>query len=128
MQKTLRLFIRYLGVGLIATSVHWLVFACLLGYLGPARSTFCGGFTGALVAYWLSRHWVFTQRTCKTRRFAITAASQVIANTLVVALLTQWGVPPHLAQLTAMAAVTFQGFMFNHFWVFQHDIKREPFQ
>ena len=128
MQKILRLFIRYLGVGFIATSMHLLVFACLLGSLGPAISTFCGGFTGASVAYWLSRHWVFTQRDCNRRRFAITATGQVISNTLVVALLTQWGVPPHLAQLAAMAVVTLQGFVFNHFWVFRHDIKREPFQ
>ncbi len=127
MQKTLRLFIRYLGVGFIATSVHLAMFAWLLDGLGPATSTFCGGFSGALVAYWLSRHWVFVRQDCNRRRFAITAASQVASNTLVVALLTQWGVPPHFAQLTAMVVVTVQGFMFNHLWVFKHAIKREPF-
>ena len=128
MQKTLRLFIRYLGAGLIATSVHLAMFAWLLGCFGPALSTFCAGFSGALVAYWLSRHWVFARQDCNRRRFAITAACQVAANTLVVALLTQWGITPHFAQLTAMAVVTVQGFTFNHLWVFKHAIKREPFQ
>ena len=128
MQKILCLFIRYLGVGFIATSVHLMVFICLLGNLGPTLSALCAGFTGAFVGYWLARQWVFAQRNCNKPRFVITAASQVIANTFVVALLTQWGVVPLLAQLTAMAVVTVQGFMFNHFWVFKHDIKRKPFQ
>ena len=128
MQKTLRLFIRYLGAGLIATLLHLAMFAWLLGSVGPAFSTFFAGFSGALLAYWLSRHWVFARQNCSRPRFAITAASQVASNTLVVALLSQWGVPPHFAQLTAMALVTVQGFMFNHLWVFKHDIKREPFQ
>ena len=128
MQKILKLFIRYLGAGFIATWVHLAVFTVFLPYYGPVASTFCGGFTGALVAYGLSRHWVFAQRECNTRRFAITAISQVSSNTLVVALLTQWDVPAHLAQLAAMAVVTVQGFTINHFWVFKHDIKRETFK
>lgn len=128
MQKILGLFIRYLGAGFIATLVHLLVFACTLHYLGPVISTIFGGFSGAITAYCLSRHWVFAQRHCNTRRFSIIASSQVISNTLVVALLTQWGVSPHLAQLTATVSVTAQGFMFNHLWVFKHDIKRKPFQ
>jgi putative flippase GtrA len=128
MQKILCLFIRYLRAGVIATSVHLMVFVCLLGNFGATLSTFCGGFTGASVSYWLSRHWVFAQRNCNRQRFAINVISQVISNTLVVALMTQREVPAHLAQLTAMAVATIQGFMFNHFWVFRHDIKREPFQ
>lgn len=128
MQKTLRLFIRYLGAGFIATLVHLMVFSCLLGYAGATLSTLCGVITGASVSYCLSRHWVFSLRNCNKTRFAITAAGQVTANTLVVALLTYWGTPPHLAQLTAIAAVTVQGFMFNHFWVYKHDIKRETCQ
>lgn len=128
MQKVLRLFIRYLGAGFFATLVHFIVFVCLLPYYGPTPSTFCAAVTGALVAYCLSRHWVFVQRDCNRGRFFITATSQVLSNTLIVTLLTHWGVPAQLAQLMTMVAVTLQGFTINHFWVFKHDSKREPLQ
>ncbi|MBN2991691.1 GtrA family protein [Pseudomonas cedrina subsp. fulgida] len=128
MQKILQLFIRYLGAGAIATWVHFVVFVCLLPYHGPTLSTLCAAITGAMVAYYLSRHWVFAQRDCNTGRFLITATSQVVSNTLIVNLLTHWGAPALIAQLVATAAVTLQGFTINHFWVFKHDIKREPFR
>lgn len=128
MQKTLKLLIRYLGAGTIATLVHYGLFACLLPYLGPTLSAFCAAFTGAMVAYCLSRHWVFARRHCNKGRFAITASSQILANTLIVNLLTHGGAPALFAQVVATAAVTLQGFMINHFWVFKHAISREPFQ
>ncbi|WP_457416435.1 GtrA family protein [Pseudomonas sp. SDO524_S393] len=126
MQKILQLLIRYLSAGFIATCVHFMVFVNLLPDYGPALSTFCAAITGALVAYGLSRYWVFAQRACNDRRFFITAASQVLTNTLIVALLARLGAPAQLAQLVALATVTTQGFMFNHLWVFKHDIKRTP--
>lgn len=128
MQKTLKLLIRYLGAGSLATLVHYVVFACLLPYLGPTPSAFCAASTGAMVTYCLSRHWVFAQRHCNKRRFAITASSQILANTLIVNLLTLGGTPALVAQLVATAAVALQGFMINHLWVFKHAISREPFQ
>lgn len=124
MPKTLELLIRYLGAGCIATLVHLVIFTCLLAWCGPVISTLCAGIGGAGTAYCLARHWVFARRQCNGVRFAVTAASQVAANTLIVGLLTHWGVHPHLAQLTAITAVTVQGFTINHFWVFKHDIKR----
>lgn len=126
MQKILRLFIRYLSAGVIATLVHFVVFICLLPYYSPTSSTLCAAITGALVAYCLSRHWVFAQRHCNCWRFVITATSQVSCNTLIVNLLTHWGAPALSAQIVATTAVTLQGFMINHFWVFKHDIKRAP--
>lgn len=128
MKKILRLLIRYLSSSFIATLVHLVVFASLLRYCGPMFSTLVGGFTGALLAYGLSRRWVFAQRNCNKQRFAITAASQIAVNTLVVTLMTQWGAPPYFAQLTAMAVVTVQGFTINNFWVFKDDVNRETFQ
>ncbi|WP_017739089.1 GtrA family protein [Pseudomonas sp. CBZ-4] len=124
MPNTLELLTRYLGSGCIATLVHLVIFTCLLKGGGPVISTLCAGISGAVTAYCLNRHWVFAGRQCIGVRFAVTAASQVVANTLIVGLLTFWGVHPHLAQLTAIAAVTVQGFTINHFWVFKHDIKR----
>ncbi|MBV4454235.1 MULTISPECIES: GtrA family protein [Pseudomonas] len=126
MQKKLRLFIRYLGAGVIATLVHFVVFVCLLPYYGPTSSTLCAAVTGAMVAFCLSRHWVFAQRNCNSWRFLITATSQVLSNTLIVNLLTHWGAPALIAQIVATAAVTLQGVTINHLWVFKHDIKRAP--
>jgi putative flippase GtrA len=128
MQKILQLFIRYLGAGAIATLVHFVVFVCLLPYYGPTLSALCAATSGAVVAYCLSRHWVFAQRGCDNGRFLIMATSQVLSNTLLVNLLTHWGAPALLAQTVATAAVTLQGFTINHFWVFKHEIKREPFR
>jgi len=128
MQRILSLFIRYLSAGAIATLVHYGVFVCLLRWFAPTPSTFLAASTGALIAYCLSRHWVFAQRSCNRLRFFITATSQVLTNTLMVNLLTFWGAPPLLAQVLATAAVTFQGFTINHFWVFKHDLHRKPFQ
>lgn len=75
-----------------------------------------------MVAYCLSRHWVFAQRRCGTLRFIAMVTSQLSSGTLIVALLTLWGVHPYLAQLAATATVTVQGFTINYFWVFKHDI------
>lgn len=128
MQKILKLFIRYLGAGVIATLFHYVVFVCLLTYYGPTPSAFCAAIAGAVVAYGLSRHWVFAQRGCNSWRFFITATGQVLSTTLIVNLLANWGAPALLAQTVATASVTIQGFTINHFWVFNHDIKREPLQ
>ncbi|MGF6098040.1 GtrA family protein [Pseudomonas sp. 18175] len=122
MPKTLRLFARYLGAGTFSTLVHFMLFACLLPYQGPAFSTLYAGVAGALTAYYLSRHWVFAQRRCATSRFVITVASQLCSNIFIVAVLTKWGMHPYLAQMTATATVTVQGFTINHFWVFKHDM------
>ncbi|MCR4540779.1 GtrA family protein [Pseudomonas sp. 18.1.10] len=124
MPNTLELLTRYLGAGCIATFVHLVIFTCLLAWCGPVISTLCASISGAGTAYCLARHWVFAGRQCSGVRFAVTAASQVAANTLIVGLLTHWGVQPHLAQLTALTAVTVLGFTINHLWVFKHDIKR----
>lgn len=123
MPKTLELLIRYLGAGCIATLVHLVIFAGLLPWCGPVLSTFSAGISGAGIAYYLARRWVFAERQCNSMRFTVTAASQVASNTLIVGLLTDWGAPAYLAQLTAMAVVTAQGFTINHFWVFKHGSK-----
>ncbi|WP_426129786.1 GtrA family protein [Pseudomonas sp. DWP1b1] len=128
MQRILSLFIRYLSAGAIATLVHYAVFVCLLTSLAPTPSTFLAASTGALVAFCLSRDWVFAQRSCNKLRFLITATCQVLTNTLMVNLLTSWGAPPLLAQVLATATATFQGFTINHLWVFKHDLHRKPFQ
>lgn len=88
----------------------------------------CAGISGALVAYCLARRWVFLKRQCNRWKFAITAISQVVSNTLIVALLVKWGVHPYVAQTAAIAAVTVQGFTINHLWVFKHDVQHEPSQ
>lgn len=124
MPKTLDLLIRYLGAGCLATLVHLVIFTVLLRWFGPVLSTFCAGISGAGTSYYLARHWVFAERPCNGVRFTITAASQVASNTLIVGLLTDWDIPAFLAQLTAMAVVTAQGFTINHFWVFKHGSKR----
>lgn len=121
MSKPLNLVIRYLSSGLVATLVHIIVFACLLPYSGPVFSTFYAGVSGALVAYFLARHWVFSRRHCNGVRFSITVASQIASNTLIVTVLVKWGTHPYLAQLSAMAVATSQGLMINHLWVFKHD-------
>jgi len=126
MPKTLELLTRYLGAGCIATLIHLMVFALLLPGCGPIVSTLCAGAGGAGAAYYLNRHWVFVARQCSGLRFTVTAASQVASNTLIVGLLTHGGASPYLAQLTAMAVVTAQGFTINLFWVFKHDIQRTP--
>lgn len=128
MQKLLRLFIRYLGAGFFATLVHLVVFVCMLPYYGPTPSAFYAAVAGALVAYCLSRHWVFGQRDCNRGRFFITATRQVLSSTLIVTLLIHWGAPAQLSQLMTMVAVTLQGFTINYLWVFKHDSKREPLQ
>ncbi|MGY2270549.1 MULTISPECIES: GtrA family protein [Pseudomonas] len=128
MQRILSLFIRYLSAGAIATLVHYAVFVCLLTWFAPTPSTFVAASTGALVAFCLSRLWVFAQRSCNKLRFFMTATGQVLTNTLMVNLLVFWGIPPLLAQVLATAAVTLQGFTINHFWVFKHDLHRKPFQ
>lgn len=124
MSKTLDLLVRYLGAGCIATLVHLAIFACLLPGCGPALSTFCAGTGGAGTAYYLNRHWVFAERQCNGLRFTLTAISQIASNTLIVGLLTDWGVPAYFAQLAAMTLVTVQGFTINLIWVFKHDLKR----
>lgn len=126
MPKTRGLFIRYLGAGFIATLTHLVIFACLLPWRGPTFSTFCAGATGAGIAYCLNRAWVFVERRGIGFRFAVCATTQVATSTLIVGLLAHWGMHAYLAQITAMAVVTVQGFMINHYWVFNHDIKRTP--
>lgn len=123
MSKIFKLFSRYLGAGAISTAVHMAIFACLLPYYGATLSTLCAGIIGAVVAYGLARHWVFVKWRCAGLRFFITCATQISSNTLIVALLSNWGAHPYLAQLLAMLAVTLQGFTINYLWVFKDDIE-----
>lgn len=118
--RYLNLFIRYAGVGIIGTGVHYWLFLILIDSRGPVVASTIGATFGLVVNYCLVRNLVFGNRTAGSRafrRFSVVAASGVLVNSLIMFALSPW-IHAVAAQVVATGCILVNGFLFNNVWSF----------
>ena len=119
-----RQFLRFAGVGALATSVHYLLIVALVesGLAGPVAAKAWGYIAGALVGYAANRRYTFTSRVRHSvglPRFLLVAAVGFVLNAALMAWMTA-GLEIHylVAQIVATALVLLWNFAANRQWTF----------
>jgi putative flippase GtrA len=119
-------FGRFLVVGGISTSVHYLVLAAVVELLGRSAVFGSGvGFAvGAVVSYLLNRRHTFRSDAPHAQavvRFVLVLAVGLALNLLLMQVFTvRWGWPYLLAQMLTTGLVLFWHFAGHALWSFTH--------
>ena len=119
-------FLRFVVVGVIATSVHYLVLIAAVERAGWSAVWGSGlGFgTGAVVNYLLNRRFTFRSEVphvTAVSRFVVVMGGALALNQLLMHVLTQVaGLPYLLAQVLTTGVTLFWNFAGNALWSFAH--------
>ncbi|MHA6164092.1 GtrA family protein [Pseudomonas sichuanensis] len=116
---------RYLGVGLIATGVHYLIFLALLmtGFAAPLLASICGGMAGAVASYIGNKSYCFVadgSKEFRPFRFALVALATNFGNGVGMWFLIKLNMSPFISQIVMTVAITVLGFIAHRFWTFSH--------
>lgn len=125
-KNTVRILGKYCSTSLIATSADFAIFHIAITYISliPVQATVAGRLTGAMVAFWLQRSWVFRS---SGRRSGNMLRIMYVTGILIGMGLNVAGVwllngflelEPWPARITAAVAAWYFGFMFNKKMVF----------
>lgn len=121
---TAKQFVKYSAVGLIGTSVHYLLLWILVewGHLSSVEGTVCGFVAGAITNYFANYFLTFKSR--KSHRVALPqflsiAIAGLVVNTLVMAAGIHWLNLHYLViQMFATGLVLIVTFLGNKYWTF----------
>ena len=121
----LALLIRYLGIGIIATGVHYSVFLVLVatGFSAALLASICGGVAGAIVSFIGNRELCFVAngtRKFQPIRFALVALATNIGNGIGMWFLVKSNLSPLISQVLVTLTLTALGFIAHRFWTFNH--------
>ncbi|MGF1445347.1 MAG: GtrA family protein [Pikeienuella sp.] len=125
MSDTARQFVRFVGVGAIATAAHYALLIGLVtaGVLSPVPASAAGAVLGALVSYGLNRRYTFRSSRAHAAalpRFLTVAALAFLANLCLMVLLHSLaGLPYLLAQMLTTGLVLGLTFTLNRAWSFR---------
>ena len=117
-------FVRFASAGATGTAVHY---AILLGLVHfslsqPVTASILGSFSGAVINYLLSHHWVFRSNRRHSETFskfsAISGIGLALNAALMYALITIAGIHYLLSQIAATGIVLLWNFIGNRFWTF----------
>ncbi len=116
-------FLRYAGVGALATAVHYglLVLAVEAGHWPAWLASGLGAAVGAQVAYFGNRWYTFAHRgavSASWPRFQATALAGAVLGMLIVALAVHWRLHYLIGQVLATATVLLATFAVNRVWTF----------
>ena len=118
-----RQFMSFSFVGVIATTVHYIVLGFAVQFLAinPVTSSMFGFIAGAIVNYLLNYHFTFKshkEHLETSLRFMMVALTGLGLNTLLMFLLTG-RLHYLLSQVCATIIVLFWNFLCNRFWTFR---------
>ena len=129
LQRLMATFGRFVVVGLIATSVHYLVLVAAVELAGWSAVWGSGlGFgTGAVVNYLLNRRYTFRSEVphvTAVARFVVVMGVALALNQLLMHAFTVWlGVPYLAAQVLTTGITLFWNFVGNGLWSFSSHSK-----
>ena len=118
----------FVGVGLMATSVHYLVLVSMVQLLGtsPVPSTLLGFCCGGFISYSLNRRHTFASERPHGEavwRFAVVAGVGFVVTFLLMGLFVdRWREPYLPAQVVTTGIVMFWTFTANRVWTFAGDL------
>lgn len=131
----LALLIRYLGVGFIATGIHYAMFLVLVAteFADPLLASICGGMVGAIASFIGNRTLCFVadgSRKFQPIRFVLVALATNFGNGVGMWFLIKSNLSPLISQVLVTSILTALGFIAHRFWTFNHaditSISREP--
>ena len=114
----------FIGVGLVASAVHYALLVALVevGGLEPAPSALCGFTVGGIVSYGLNRRHTFVSERPHEQaawRFGLVATVAFVLTYLFMRLFHEIGHMPYLAaQVVTTGVVMIWTFGANRFWTF----------
>ena len=119
----------YLGVGSIATAIHYAIFLALIEaeLADPVSASICGSMVGAIASFIGNRAHCFKadgSRVLQPIRFTLVALAANLGNGVGIWVLIKLSFSPLIAQALVTIALTALGFIAHRFWTFSHaDIK-----
>jgi len=119
------LLIRYLGIGLIATGIHYAVFLVLVvtEFTAPLLASIFGGMVGAVASFIGNRALCFVadgSRKFQPVRFALVALATNFGNGVGMWFLIKSNLSPLISQVLVTVTLTALGFIAHRFWTFNH--------
>lgn len=129
------LLFRYLGIGVIATGIHYAVFLILFTTEAatPLLVSICGSMAGAVASFIGNKTLCFVAdgfRKLQPLRFALVALATNFGNGVGMWLLIKSNISPFISQVLMTVTLTSLGFIAHRFWTFNHaditSISRAP--
>ena len=117
-QRYLNVFMRYAGVGIIGTMVHFLILLLLVDFTTPVLASTVGAIAGCITNFRLARSYVFTARANQLLvfpKFATVAIAGIGLNAAIMLMFTPF-LPVIVCQLAATGIVFMTGFLLNNCW------------
>ncbi len=117
----------FIGVGFIATAVHYTILFVLVegADLGPVTASGIGAFFGGVTSYFLNKSVTFQSDASHKKaapKFFLVASLAFAANLALMALFTlQWGVYYPIAQLITTGLIIIITFGLNKYWSFAEE-------
>lgn len=118
-------FLRFSGVGIVGTSAHYTVLACLVyvGGVDPVLGSACGFVTGAFVNYLLNYRYTFHSNVSHIAglpKFLTVALVGLVLNSIIISVAT-WviGLNFAISQVLATVTVLMWNFAGNRAWTFR---------
>jgi putative flippase GtrA len=121
----LMVFVRYAGIGVIGTLVHFLILVWLVNYMTPVAASTVGAVGGAVTNFLLARIYVFTTRPGRLlvfRKFMTVAVISIALNAAIMFMLTPV-LPLLVCQVVSSGTVLVAGFLLNSVWSFS-DVRK----
>jgi putative flippase GtrA len=116
-------FSLHVVTGFAAVAAHYaLMYALLRAGLAPVAASAVGFGAGALTRFILSYAHIFTPSAgvhAAGLRFLVAIAAQLVANSAMLAALTQAGVDVWPAQIATTIVLTFVNYLVYRWWVFR---------
>lgn len=119
-QRYLNVFMRYTGIGIIGTVMHFLLLYLLIGPMGAVAASTMGAIAGCVVNFLLARTYVFSERQAQIfafPKFATVAIGGIALNASMMSSLTLIS-PVFISQMVSTGTVFLFGFLLNNFWSF----------
>lgn len=119
----LKLFSRYVSVGLINTALHWLCFGVLLHFFGVTQAianiiAFCAAVT---FSFFANAKWTFKSKATSGRYIAFVTFMGIMAG-LTGYIADTTGAPPVITLIVFSGISLIAGFIYSKFIVFR-DVK-----
>lgn len=119
-QRYLCVIMRYAGVGIIGTVVHFLILLLLVDFTTPVVASTVGAIAGCITNFQLVRNYVFTARAKQLLvfpKFATVAIGGIGLNAAIMLALNPL-LPVIVCQVAAIGIVFVTGFLLNNCWSF----------
>jgi putative flippase GtrA len=125
-------FLRFLGVGGLATGLMVLLLVGLVEFAGvkPTPASAAAYLISAVFNYWANYHWTFNssrRHHSAILRFSAIAAGGLILNTAIMFAMTEWLAFYYVvSQVAASILVLLWNFLANRRWTFQPPQESAP--